>query len=212
MSGEPQARAPRSRFYDGAIYASVLDRLTSGLRSVVVRQVGEAKRVLEVGSGTGSLAFELAKRSGEVVGAELSPSMVDHAEARRRAEGHDHVRFVLGDVRHSLRDVESGHFDRATMVLALHEMPTDARVPVLREVARLARELLVVDFAVPMPLNRAGLRNRTFEVLAGPEHYLAFRDFYARGGTPAIAEAAGLDVKYIRAIDRRSLAMWRVRG
>ena len=45
------------------------------------------------------------------------------------------------------------------MVLVLHEMPAEARTPVLREVTRVAKRLLCLDYRVPMPWNLAGALN-----------------------------------------------------
>jgi SAM-dependent methyltransferase len=53
-------------------------------------------RVLDVGSGTGSLAVLLAERGYEVVGVELAPRMVDRAVRKARDHAVD-VDFRVGD-------------------------------------------------------------------------------------------------------------------
>ena len=196
-------RRPRSRFYDGPLYAGVMDRLTAGLHDVVARQVGAASKVLDVGSGTGATTRKLAATATEVIGVELSPAMWRHAKRSRV----DNVSFVLGDVTEVFTELPDGHFEVATMVMVLHELPSETREPVLREVTRIARRLLCVDFSVPMPRNAAGLRNRFFELAAGPEHFGAFRDFNARGGTHAIARTAGLSYRLLRHLDAKTLEM-----
>lgn len=200
-----EARTPRSRFYDGSLYATGMDRFSAGLHNIVAKQVGRAGRVLDVGCGTGSVAFKLATEAREVVGVELSPAMVDYANRARAKAGIDNVSFVVGDVTEAFSNVPDGHFEIATMVLALHEMPAEARGPVLREIARIAQKLLCVDFRVPMPRNAAGLRNRLFELLAGREHFLAFRDFNARGGTSGVAQEAGLICRHLRFVDGQTI-------
>jgi ubiquinone/menaquinone biosynthesis C-methylase UbiE len=182
-----------------------MDRFSAALHNIVAKQVGHAGRVLDVGCGTGSVAFKLAANAQEVVGVELSPAMVDYANRAGAKAGIENVSFVVGDVIEAFSDVPDGHFEIATMVLALHEMPTEARGPVLREVARIAQKLLCVDFRVPMPRNAAGLRNRLFELLAGREHFQAFRDFNARGGTSGVAQEAGLICRHLRFVDRQTI-------
>ena len=200
-----EGRTPQSRIYDGRFYARVLDPFLSGLHEKVAQLVEPGGRVLDVGCGTGGLAFRMAPHAKEVVGIELSPAMAEYANQRRSDEGFEHVSFVLGDVVHAFRERAAGYFDVATMVLALHEMPAEARTPVLREVTRVAKRLLCLDYRVPMPWNLAGARNRLLEAAAGREHFGAFRDFYRRGGIAGIAESAGLVCERVRYIDHESL-------
>lgn len=56
-----------------------------------------------------------------------------------------------------------------------------------------------------MPRNAAGLRNRLFELVAGREHVLAFRDFNARGGTLGVAQEAGLVCRHLRFVDGQTI-------
>jgi ubiquinone/menaquinone biosynthesis C-methylase UbiE len=176
----------------------------------VADRVGPAGRVLDVGCGTGDLVWRLASGAEEVVGVELSPAMVDLAHRERERRALPGVSFVLGDAGRVLGNLPGDHFDTATMVLVLHEMPAAAWTPVLREITRVSRELLCVDFRAPMPWNLAGLRNRFFEMAAGAEHYRAFRDFQRRGGLPAAAREAGLRYELVRPVDAKTMEMGRV--
>ena len=207
-----EGRTPRSRIYDGRFYARVLDPFLSGLHGKLAQFVEPGGRVLDVGCGTGDLAFRMAPRAEEVVGIELSPAMVEFANQRRSDEGFEHLSFVLGDVVNAFRERAAGYFDVATMVLALHEMPAEARTPVLREVTRVAKRLLCLDYRVPMPWNLAGARYRLVEAATGREHFGAFRDFCRRGGTAGIAETAGLLCEHVRHIDRQSLDISVIHG
>lgn len=204
-------RSPRSRFYDGPIYARVFDSLLSGLHDRVAAHIEPVRRALDVGCGTGSLVFRLASRAEEVVGVELSPAMVAHARETLAERGLSNVSFVLGDVTTALAHVEADHFDLATMVLVLHEMPAEARPLVLVEVARLARRVVCVDFHAPMPMNLAGFRNRFVEITAGAEHFRAFRAFQRSGGMARAAGEAGLDFEPVRLLDAGTTAVGVIR-
>lgn len=201
------ARTPRSRFYDGRLYAWLLDPFLSGLHGWVSSQVEAGQKVLDAGCGTGDLVLKMAPRAAEVVGIELSPAMVDYANRRIAAKGVDNASVELGDVSAALGSHGEGYFDLATMVLVLHEMPADARPTVLTELTRLARRVLCVDFSAPMTWNPAGLANRFFELAAGREHFGAFRDYQRRGGAPGIARDAGLACRHVRHLNARSLAV-----
>jgi hypothetical protein len=78
---------------------------------------------------------------------------------------------------------------------------------VLPGLLRIARRVVVVDFAVPMPVNLAGIRNRSVELIAGPRHYAGFRDYTRRGGLPPLVEDCGATVVFQRALDRGTLTL-----
>lgn len=199
--GAPVApRRPRSRIYDGAFFARMLDPFNSGLHGFVATQVEPGARVLEVGCGTGALALRLGQKASEVVGVELSPAMVAYANRRLATTAAPNVSFVLGDLVAALADRPESSFDIATMVLVLHEMPVGAPPGVLREAARLARRVLCLDYSVPLPRSPLGLLYRGLELAAGPEHFRGFRAFSARGGMEAIAAGAGLGYRHLRTV------------
>jgi SAM-dependent methyltransferase len=193
----------------GALYGRMIEPLQRRLHARVADLVPPGLRVLDACSGAGGLALRLAVDAREVVGVDHAPAMVAWAERRRVREGGTagaRVRYVAGDVASALAAEPDGAFDVATMVLALHEMPAAVRGPLLGELCRLAAQVMVVDFRVPMPWNAAGLRNRTLEVAAGPSHFLGFRDFVRRGGVPGIAAAAGLACEHLRDLDQGAMS------
>ena len=206
------ARAPRSRIYDGAPFAWLVDPVNSKLHAYVARHVEPGARVLDVGCGTGALAFRLAPDAAEVVGVELSPAMVAYAARRVGARGLGKVSFVVGDAATALADRPDGSFDVATMVLVLHEMPSEARAGALREAARVARRVLCVDFRVPLPRSLSGALFRGFELAAGLEHFRAYRDFDARGGTSGIAASAGLSCRRLQTLGGDAIEVSEIRG
>ncbi|MFK7861241.1 MAG: magnesium protoporphyrin IX methyltransferase [Granulosicoccus sp.] len=65
------------------------------------------KRVLDAGCGTGAFTIACARRGAEVVGIDLSPSLVKLAQDRAPHELRDKIRFESGDMLGAERD----HFD-----------------------------------------------------------------------------------------------------
>ena len=206
-----RGRTLRSRIYDGSLYALLLDPWLTPLHRIVAGYIPADSNVLDVGCGTGNLSVIMAEKAARVVGIELSPAMADYARRRVASEQRSNVTIETADAAMFLADRPTGSFDVATMVLALHEMPADARKPLLREAARVARRLIVVDFRIPLPRNWAGFRNRMAEIAAGAEHYRAFRDFDRRGGTSHIAASAGLRCRRRHVLDGDSLEICEVR-
>ncbi len=210
-SAAQAGREPRSRVYDGAFFARFIDPVNAKLHAYVAAQVEPGASVLDVGCGTGALAFRLAPGAREVVGVELSPAMLEYARRRASADRAGKVSFLLGDASTALAGRADGSFDVATMVLVLHEMPGDARVGVLREAARVARRILCIDYATPLPRSLMGFLFRGLEVAAGREHLRAFREFQAFGGTERIAARAGLGCRRLRTLVGGALDLSEIR-
>jgi ubiquinone/menaquinone biosynthesis C-methylase UbiE len=113
---------------------------TGGIRS--------GMRVLDLGSGTGEVAFVaagLVGASGEVVGIDRSPDAIAMAEARARQQGLGNVTFVEGDIHDA---VGGGPFDAVVGRLVLMYVPDPSAV--LRTQATVLRSSAV---AVPIELD-----------------------------------------------------------
>ena len=197
--------------YDGAPYSILFDRQLRGLHQLVAEWVPTQATCLDVCCGTGGLSFALAERCRHVDGIDHSPKMIARADDIRRRRAIDSVSFRLGDAA-GLHDVSDGAYDVATVVLGLHEMPTDVRDRVLPELLRVATQVVIADFAVPMPINVAGLRNRMIEFLAGPRHFAGFRDYTQRGGLPALIEAVGARTERSRPMDGGTMLLAVIRS
>jgi demethylmenaquinone methyltransferase / 2-methoxy-6-polyprenyl-1,4-benzoquinol methylase len=122
------------------------------------------QRVLDVATGTGLVAFELARRGGcEVVGLDQSEAMLNGARARlaRAPELARLISFVQGQAeRLPFADNE---FDALTFTYLLRYV--DHRAATMRELARVVRpggRIGMVEFGVPdNPLLRALWRVHT---------------------------------------------------
>ena len=192
--------------YDGLIYSLLFDRLLAGLHRKVATAVDEGSSCLDACCGTGGLSFQLAKRCSTVVGVDISEKMVRRVEQLRQQRNVDNLSFQIRDVS-DLEGIADGAFDFATVSMGLHEMPAEVRSQVLPELLRIAGKVVIVDFAVPMPRNGAGLRNRVIERLAGSKHYAGFRDYYSRGGLPELIEKSGGRIIKQRLLDNGTLAL-----
>ena len=104
-------------------------------------------RVLDLGTGLGHVAFEIANLVGEkgvVVGVDQSPRLLEIAEHRRLAAGLNNVTFLEADVR-TFRDRE--RFDAVVGRLILFHLP-DALEVLAHHMAALRPSgiVLAIDF------------------------------------------------------------------
>lgn len=106
-------------------------------------------RVLDVATGTGLVARELARRGARVVGLDQSGPMLGEALRRARRAGlADRVRFVLG--RAERLPFPDGAFDAVTFTYLLRYVDDpEATVAELARVLRPGGRLVGLEFAVP---------------------------------------------------------------
>ena len=135
--------APRGAGLYNAVAPAILRPLYRRVAEAVVIEPGlagaaEISAVLEIGSGPGELAVEVARRlpGGEIVGIDLAQAMIDRATERARAAGLDQrVRFELADA--AALPILDASFDIAVSTLSLHHWSDPAAV--FTEIARVLR-------------------------------------------------------------------------
>jgi ubiquinone/menaquinone biosynthesis C-methylase UbiE len=105
----------------------------------LVEQAGlaDGHRVLEIGSGTGTLSIR-AKRSrpgADVIG--IDPDPLALARAQRKLHGQGGIRFDLGYAQ--TLPYPDGEFDRVLSSMMLHHLDSDAKAAAAAEVFRVLR-------------------------------------------------------------------------
>jgi ubiquinone/menaquinone biosynthesis C-methylase UbiE len=129
-------------------------------------ELAEARRVLEIGCGTGNVSMR-AKRAHpatELVGCD--PDTLALARARRKARGLPGIRFDRAYAQKL--PYADGEFDRVLSSMMLHHLPDDAKADAAAEVFRVLRpggRLHLVDVGGAMTTHdglaaRRMLRNR----------------------------------------------------
>ena len=95
---------------------------------VDIAKAGKGSTVLDAATGTGQQAFAFAKRGYDVIGVDLTESMLKIA---RKNNWGGFVKFETADAAH-LR-FEEDSFDVSCISFALHDMPPNVREKVLQE-------------------------------------------------------------------------------
>jgi demethylmenaquinone methyltransferase / 2-methoxy-6-polyprenyl-1,4-benzoquinol methylase len=208
---EPQVRAMFDRI--AAFYDVMNSVMTAGLhhrwraRAADLAAVGPGGRALDVATGTGDLALELARRvgpGGEVVGSDFSEEMLEIA--RRKAPG---MRFEWGNALEL--PYEDDRFDAATVGFGARNFSDLERG--LGEMARVVRpggRVVVLEITTPQrpPLSTFFrvwfdrivplLGRLTGESVAYSYLPSSVRRFPAPEGLAAAMERAGLrDIRWI---------------
>jgi demethylmenaquinone methyltransferase/2-methoxy-6-polyprenyl-1,4-benzoquinol methylase len=160
--GRPEGNQVRAMFDRVARFYDLLNTLmTAGLdqrwraRAVDIARVGPGDRVLDVATGTGELAIQLARRvapGGEVVGSDFSDGMLDLARAKSLASGGPETavipRFEWGDAL-SL-PYEEDSFDVATVGFGVRNFSDLERgFAEMRRVVRPGGRVVILEFTNP---------------------------------------------------------------
>ncbi|WP_394690172.1 magnesium protoporphyrin IX methyltransferase [Hoeflea sp.] len=118
-----------------AMRQAILDRFAQDL---------SGWRILDAGCGAGPLAIELAHRGADVLGVDLSPQMIDHAnEALPAIRNGGSVRLIAGD----MLAAENGTFDAVVSMDALIHYSADEAALAVAGLAQRTRRKMVFTLA-----------------------------------------------------------------
>lgn len=144
IDADESLRAKAPGYLDRIGSADHMRRVRDRLLDLLDLEEGQV--VLDVGSGTGDDAFELAALvgpSGRVVGVDSSESMVQEARRRGQAAGAPQVEFVHGDA--TALPLEDGEVDRVRSDRVFQYLLEPLRA--MRELVRVARPGAIVVVA-----------------------------------------------------------------
>ena len=150
----------------------VFEIFLSNVRRKITQEINPTnKLVLDVATGTGSLAIALSSIAKKVVGIDLSSKMLDVACKKRR---NNNLSFLQMDA--SKMKFADDEFDVITISLGLHDMPLEIRTSVLKEVRRVLKKggkLYILEYALP-PNKLLGLISSRLINIYESKYYLKF--------------------------------------
>lgn len=135
-----------ARWYDR--FVETHTREITGLAVALLGDVAGVP-VLDVGTGTGNLAFTLAAAGARVTAVDLSPSLLAVARGKNKDAG---IELLPMDA--TALSFPDRSFGFACASMLMHELPTPARDLALAELARVsARGVLVIDYRTGLSLH-----------------------------------------------------------
>jgi ubiquinone/menaquinone biosynthesis C-methylase UbiE len=160
-------------------YAPIYDLLVFLLkrmrrRVVVLSGVSSGMKVLDVACGTGEQSLAFARNGAHVTVVDLSPDML--MRAKRKAHGLP-VTFLEADA--TTLPFPDASFDITTISFALHDMPEDMGLAVLREMRRLTKPeglVIIADYRPPR-----GILARLIHAVLGTAESRYYHHFITKG-------------------------------
>jgi len=192
--GGDQAVKEVNHWYDGLVYAVGIDPLARKLRARVAATIKENCDIIDICCGTGAFVFDVAEQCNHVTGVDHSVGMMNYANKEKVNKGLTNVSFLNADAT-NLSLYQDHEFDFAVISLAIHEMPQAFRLPVLREASRVAEQVIIADYTIPMPMNTSGMINLYLEYSAGYEHLKNYLNFNKNGGLDDLIKKTELTIE-----------------
>lgn len=185
--------ANKQHWYDGWFYDRLIAPNQDRLFTQIEQRIAPDSRVLDVGCGTGRLAFALAGKCERVLGIDLSQRNIERAKRNLAGHPHTNISFEHRSVAEIVSD-GTMHFDYAVLTYVLHEVPEPERTTLLLELSTIADRIIVGDYLVPVPSGGWSVLNDLVEYAAGMDHYTNFKSFVANGGIRSLAEQIHFEV------------------
>jgi SAM-dependent methyltransferase len=201
----------KDHWYDGWFYDRFIAPNQDLLFRLIKHRIPAGSTILDVGCGTGRLAFALADTCSRITAVDLSARNIARANVQLSTKPRENIVFVHGSVE-DLRAEGSAHFDYAVLTYVLHEVAESERWRLLDSLGAIADRVLIGDYRVPLPGGLWSLLDQIVERLAGNDHYRGFRSYVLRGGIRG--EVAGSTLEPVEEIRHapRSSQLWELRG
>jgi 2-polyprenyl-3-methyl-5-hydroxy-6-metoxy-1,4-benzoquinol methylase len=155
--------------YDRERFRSVAGRVFNALERRVISRafapISKSLTVLDLPCGTGRLAETLLGDGFHVVGADISPAMLDVAQRKLQRFG-NRFQTRVGDVRELAR-TERGTYDVALCARVLMHFPLEEQIEFLKSVAVITKGTVVFSQCLSTPYQR--MRRRFKKVLRNAE-------------------------------------------
>lgn len=182
----------KKHWYDGLFYDKLIapnqDRLFSEIRKMIEPE----STVLDVGCGTGRLAFQLSSHCKSVTGIDLSSKNILVANKNLQKKNLNNIEFIHG----SAKDLISrkDNFDYAVITYVIHEVDENERVAIIKNMKTVADKIVIGDYITPTPNTLWGKINVVVEFLAGSDHYNNFINYVNNGGIRYLIEQSDMTI------------------
>jgi SAM-dependent methyltransferase len=177
----------RNHWYDGRIYNCLIDPAIEDTRNLISSLIENRSKVIDIGSGTGTLAMHLSRKCSFILSIDLSEKMIEYANSVKVENNISNVEFIQGNAA-KISEFTNERFDYAVFSLSLHEMESETRQKVLRDIKKVSDRVIIYDYIVHTSHTVQGAINSFNEFLAGKSHCQNYRSFQKENGIYGLLE------------------------
>jgi len=176
-------------------YSNLVDPFLRDIRDFTLSFAGMTAedKVLDVCCGTGEQVIKYGVNGIDAIGIDNDPGMLKVASKNQIKRQLTNVSFHLADA--TDLPFPDDYFDYSSIMFGLHDKEKSIRDLVIGEMKRVVKHdgrFIIVDFEVPLPVNKWGIFARTIEFLVGGSHYRGFKSYIKGGGLPVILKEHNL--------------------
>lgn len=168
-------------------YKLFIDPFLNKVHNHAASLIPDGSKIIDIACGNGTLALKSSSDASHVTGIDLSPGAISYAKKRAQKAGRSMLNFIEMDAS-DLSHFKNAEFDYSTISMAVHQFPPDIGKKILKEMTRISKNIIVVDYGYPQPRGFLGLMVRIIEKMAGDEHNKNFRAYLKMGGICEIAK------------------------
>ena len=140
----------KNHWYDGWFYDKLIAPNQDQLFGQIKNLVDADSIIIDVGCGTGRLAFGLANKCKSILGIDLSKRNIDRANLILHQNPDSKISFQNSDIEEIINKGQI-HFDYAVLTYVIHEVNEEERINLLNEISRVADKIIIGDYLVPKP-------------------------------------------------------------
>jgi len=182
----------KNHWYDGWFYDRVIapnqDELFKEIKNIIPSQ----SKIIDVGCGTGRLAYKLSDKCKSVLGIDLSKRNIERANLNLVKYPDDKITYEHCDLTEIINKGQS--FDFAILTYVIHEVDKKERIDLLKQISEVADKIIIGDYSVPKQKGIGGFVTGIIEFIAGREHYRNYKSYIADGGIQFLADESGLRI------------------
>ncbi|MFH1198360.1 MAG: class I SAM-dependent methyltransferase [bacterium] len=183
----------KNHWYDGWFYDKLIAPNQDKSFSILKSFVEENSTLLDVGCGTGRLAFQIADKCKKVIAIDLSSKNIEVAKRNLAANPASNIEFLHADI-DSLLTKNEMKFNYSVLSYVIHEVDEEDREGILTSLIKISDKIILIDYLVPRPKTIWNFINEIVEFLAGKNHYMNFKSYVRNNGIAGLAEQTGLRI------------------
>lgn len=181
----------KNHWYDGWFYDKFIAPNQDKAFSAVKELIDKGSTVLDAGTGTGRLVFQLSDKCSRVDGIDLSIKNIEKAKENLNKNPMPNVNLFHSSIEKYFSEPFI-KYDYAVLSFVIHEIDESNRKNILTILSSAASKIILVDYLFPRPLNIWSMLNEAVEFAAGFGHYSNYKNYISGGGIPGLAERSGL--------------------
>lgn len=183
----------KDHWYDGLFYDIVIAPNQDKSFSLVKNIIEPNSTVLDVGCGTGRLAFQIADKCSQVDAIDLSQRNIKLADKKLNKNPKSNIRFIHTDVLEYLSE-NNTKYHYSVLCYVIHEIDESLREKILISLSNSVSKIILIDYLSPITKGMWSLLNEMVEFAAGKEHYSNYKTYIAQNGIRGLSERTGLKI------------------